>query len=85
MTLKFRTAALCALLGAMAIGVLAPPSARAIRPSDLSLQAEPAQAESEQASAGVFGIYVTLTDPSTGVAVLNTVLPRGWTAQMQTN
>lgn len=85
MTLKFRTAALCALLGAMAIGVLAPPSARAIRPSDLSLQAEPAQAESEQASAGVFGTYVTLTDPSTGVAVLNTVLPRGWTAQMQTN
>ena len=34
---------------------------------------------------GAFGAYVTLTDPSTGVAVMDTVLPQGWTAQLQTN
>lgn len=81
MNLRFRTAILCALLAVIWIGGLPQTSARAIHPSDLAGQLD----ANESVSAGVFGAYVTLTDPSTGVAVLDTMLPRGWTAQLQTN
>ena len=81
MNLRFRTAILCALLAVIWTGGLPQTSARAIHPSDLAGQLD----ANESVSAGVFGAYVTLTDPSTGVAVLDTMLPRGWTAQLQTN
>lgn len=32
---------------------------------------------------GSFGTYTTLTDPTTGVPVMDAVLPYGWTAQVQ--
>ena len=81
MNLRFRTAILCALLAVIWIGGLPQTSARAIHPSDLAGQLD----ANESVSAGVFGAYVTLTDPSSGVADLDTMLPRGWTAQLQTN
>lgn len=80
---RFCMALLCAVLTAIGIGALPPTSACAVSPSDLARQLEPAQGES--ALDGVFGSPVTLTDPSTGVAVLDTLLPQGWTAQLQTN
>lgn len=85
MTPRFWLSILCALLAAIWLVSLPQTSARAIDPSDLAQRLEPAQAETESASTGVFGAYVTLTDPSTGVAVMDTMLPHGWTAQLQTN
>ena len=85
MTPRFWLSILCALLAAIWLVSLPQTSARAIDPSDLAQRLEPAQAETESASTGVFGAYVTLTDPSTGVTVMDTMLPRGWTAQLQTN
>ena len=32
---------------------------------------------------GSFGTYTTLADPTTGVPVMDAVLPYGWTAQVQ--
>ncbi len=32
---------------------------------------------------GVFGTYITLTDPTTGIPIMDAVLPYGWTAQVQ--
>ncbi len=37
------------------------------------------------AYSGSFGTYITLTDPVTGVPVVDTVLPYGWTAQVQSD
>lgn len=37
------------------------------------------------AYSGAFGSRTTLTDPTTGVPVMDAVLPQGWTAQVQTN
>ena len=34
---------------------------------------------------GSFGTYTTLTDPTTGVPVMDAVLPYGWTAQLESN
>lgn len=34
---------------------------------------------------GSFGKYITLTDPTTGVPVVDAVLPCGWTAQVQSD
>lgn len=34
---------------------------------------------------GAFGTYTTLSDPTTGVPVMDAVLPYGWTAQVQCN
>lgn len=34
---------------------------------------------------GSFGTYTTLTDPVTGVPVMDVILPSGWTAQVQSN
>ena len=82
---RFRIAILCALLAVMWVGGLSQTSARAINPSELGQWLELPQAEDESSSTGVFGTYITLTDPSTGVAVMDTMLPRGWTAQLQTN
>lgn len=85
MKLRFRIAMLCALLALVWAGALPQTSAGAVHPSDLARLLEPPPGEEESAMTGAFGAYVTLTDPSTGVAVMDTVLPRGWTAQLQTN
>lgn len=34
---------------------------------------------------GAFGTYTTLSDPTTGVPVMDAVLPYGWTAQLESN
>lgn len=85
MRLRFRIAIFCVLLAVAWTGGLKQTSARAVKPSDLAPQLELAQAENESGLTGVFGTYVTLTDPSTGVAVMDTMLPRGWTARLETN
>ena len=85
MKLRFRIAMLCALLALVWAGALPQTSAGAVHPSDLARLLEPPPGEEESAMTGAFGAYVTLTDPSTGVAVMDTVLPQGWTAQLQTN
>lgn len=85
MRLRFRIAIFCVLLAVAWTGGLKQTSARAVKPSDLAAQLELAQAENESGLTGVFGTYVTLTDPSTGVAVMDTMLPRGWTARLETN
>lgn len=43
------------------------------------------QARDETASAGVVCTSVSLLDPSTGVPVIDTMLPDGWTAQLETD
>ncbi len=85
MTLRYKTAILCALLAVTLLSGLPQTPARAITPSDLAPQLEPPQADDGAEPTGVYGTYVTLTDPATGVAVMDTMLPRGWTAQLQTN
>ena len=85
MRLRVRIAIFCVLLAVAWTGGLKQTSARAVKPSDLAPQLELAQAENESDLTGVFGTYVTLTDPSTGVAVMDTMLPRGWTARLETN
>ena len=60
---RFRIAILCALLAVMWVGGLSQTSARAINPSELGQWLELPQAEDESSSTGVFGTYVTLTDP----------------------
>lgn len=85
MKLGIRIGILCALLALSGSGVLPQGSARAVGPSDLAKRLEQPQEDGGSASGGVFGTYVTLTDPSTGVAVMDAVLPQGWTAQLQTN
>ena len=78
-------AMLCALLAVIWTGGLPQTSARGVSPSDLAQLLGLPQAGDESASAGVYGAHVTLTDSATGVAVIDTMLPRGWTAQLQTN
>lgn len=85
MTLRFRLALFCTLLAVMWSGGLPQTCARAINPSELAQQLELNEADGEADPIGVYGTYVTLTDPATGVAVMDTMLPRGWTAQLQTN
>ena len=85
MTLRFRIVILCALLAVIGTGCLPQTCAYAINPSDLARQLQPSQAGNGTGSSGAYCSHVTLTDPSTGVAVLNTMLPSGWTAQLQTN
>lgn len=88
MRYRFQRTTACILAAMIGIGSLPQTVAYAIHPSDLAprLKAPHApQARDETASAGVVCTSVSLLDPSTGVPAIDTMLPDGWTAQLETD